>query len=172
MSTLTLKSYNLSSVNNNLELGKRGGMVKYDFVNSKFSFYESDKTTLSPIQIGDAVNNDEALTKGQLQNELKTIDTVGKYNVISSSITLDIGVKYYLTSNQTLTLPDTSTVNVGDCIVVRSANAVTSSTLTVDDTINEAIVTTAGSSTTFTIDTMTELTMVYAGSGNWELLNA
>ena len=64
MSTLTLKSYNLSSVNSNLEIGKRGGMLKYDLVNSKFTLYKSDKTTLAPLQVGDAVNDDEALTKG------------------------------------------------------------------------------------------------------------
>lgn len=172
MSTLTLKSYNLSSVNSNLELGKRGGMVKYDFVNSKFTFYESDKTTLSPIQIGDAVNNDEALTKGQLSETLKTVSSVGSYNVITTTSTLNVGVKYYLTGNATLTLPPTSSVSIGDSIIVRSSNSVTSSTIEVDDTNNESIVTTAGTSGTFTIDTMTEITIVYSGSGDWELLNA
>lgn len=170
MSTLTLKSYNLSSVNSNLELGKRGGMIKYDFVNSKFTFYESDKTTLAPIQIGDAVNNDEALTKGQLSESLKAVSSVGSYNVISTSITLSTGVKYYLTSNQTLTLPATSNVSVGESLVIRSSNAITSSTLDVDDSVNEAIITTAGSSSSFTLDTMSEITIVYSGSGDWELL--
>jgi hypothetical protein len=170
MSTLTLKSYNLSSVNSNLELGKRGGMIKYDFVNSKFTFYESDKTTLAPIQIGDAVNNDEALTKGQLSESLKAVSSVGSYNVISTSITLSTGVKYYLTSNQTLTLPATSNVSVGESLTIRSSNAITSSTLNVDDSVTEAIITTAGSSSSFTLDTMTEITIVYSGSGDWELL--
>lgn len=172
MSTLTLKSYNLSSVNSNLELGKRGGMVKYDFVNSKFTFYESDKTTLAPIQIGDAVNNDEALTKGQLSESLKAVSSVGSYHVISTTSTLSVGVKYYLTGNSTLTLPPTSSVSIGDSLIVRSANSVTSSTIEVDDTNTESIVTTAGTSGTFTIDTMTETTIVYSGSGDWELLNA
>ena len=170
MSTFTLKSYNLSSVNSNLELGKRGGMIKYDFVNSKFTFYESDKTTLAPIQIGDAVNNDEALTKGQLSESLKAVSSVGSYNVISTSITLSTGVKYYLTSNQTLTLPTTSNVSVGESLTIRSSNAITSSTLNVDDSVTEAIITTAGSSSSFTLDTMTEITIVYSGSGDWELL--
>lgn len=171
MSTVTLKSYNLSSVGSNLELGKRGGMVKYDLVNSKFVFYKSDKTSLSPLQIGDAVNNDEALTKGQLSESLKEISSISNYSVTTSSITLNTGMKYYLTSNQTLTLPDATTVNIGDIIIVRSSNAVSNATLEVNDLVNDEIQTTAGNSTSFTIDTMTEIRIIYAGSNTWELLN-
>lgn len=172
MSTVTLKSYNISSVGSNLELGKRGGMVKYDLINSKFVLYKSDKITLSPLQIGDAVNNDEALTKGQLSSALQEVSGIPRYDVVSTSITIEVGKKYYLTANQTLTLPDTSTVSIGDTIIIRSSNAVSSGSITVNDILNDLIITTAGSSTSFTIDTMTETKMVYAGSNYWELLNA
>ena len=171
MSTLTLKSYNLSSVNSNLEIGKRGGMLKYDLVNSKFTLYKSDKTTLAPLQVGDAVNDDEALTKGQLSESLKIISSIPNYTVVSTSVSLDSGIKYYLTSDQTLTLPDTTTVSIGDTIIIRSSNSVTNSTIQVEDSVNDEIVTTAGASTSFTIDTMTEIEIVYAGSDTWELLN-
>jgi len=171
MSTLTLKSYNLSSVNSNLEIGKRGGMLKYDLVNSKFTLYKSDKTTLAPLQVGDAVNDDEALTKGQLSESLKVVSSIPNYTVVSTSVSLDSGTKYYLTSNQTLTLPDTTTVSIGDTIIIRSSNSVTNSTIQVEDSVNDEIVTTAGTSTSFTIDTMTEIKIIYAGSDTWELLN-
>ena len=133
--------------------------------------YKSDKTSLSPLQIGDAVNNDEALTKGQLSESLKEISSISNYSVTTSSITLNTGMKYYLTSNQTLTLPDATTVNIGDIIIVRSSNAVSNATLEVNDLVNDEIQTTAGNSTSFTIDTMTEIRIIYAGSNTWELLN-
>jgi len=170
MTLTTIKKYNLSSINNNIELGKRGGMLKYDLVTQTYTFYKSDKLTLAPLEVATATNDNHAITKGQVGDIVKTLTTIPKYNEVTASVSLNVGLKYYLTSNQTLTLPDVSTVSVGDTIVVRSSNAVTSASITVNDTINDAIVTTAGSSVSFTVDTMTEVSFIYAGSNNWELL--
>lgn len=92
------------------------------------------------------------------------------YTVITSTTGLTVNNKYYITaSNITLTLPSTTSVNVGDVIIVRSQYSI-SSTLAVYDQVNEQILTDAGATSTLLIDIMQENSLVYAGSGTWEML--
>lgn len=164
----TIKKYRLTSVGNNLELGKRGGMIKYDLLSNAFEFYDADKVTLSPIKISSGTANDHAVNVSQL-NALKQ-SFVAPLEVLSVATTMAANKKYYLTSNVVLKLPDTSGVSVGDIIVVRSSNAVTSASVDVYDAVNDDITTSVGTTTTFTIDIMGEYTFVYAGSNVWEVL--
>ena len=164
----TIKKYRLSSVGNNLEFGKRGGMIKFDLVNSKFVFYQEDKSTLSEIEVANGTNNSSAVTLEQL-NELKS-SYISPFDEISTTTTLSVNKKYYLTSDFTLTLPDTSNTNIGDIIIVRSSNSIVSSTINLHDEVTESIITNAGTSSSFTIDIMGEFNFIYSGSSSWEVL--
>lgn len=165
----TIKKYRLTSVGNNLELGKRGGMVKFDLVNSKFQLYQPDKTSLSELEIAEGTNGTSAVTLDQLNGIYET-GKLFKYIPITQATTLTLNTQYYLTSNVTATLPDTTNASLGDIIILRSSNAITNCTIDVFDAVTEDIITTASSSSSFLIDTMGEYKFIYAGSSIWEIV--
>jgi len=164
----SIKKYRLTSVGNNLEFGKRGGMVKYNLIDDAFECYEADKVVLAPIKVAMGTDIEHAVTVSQL-NDIKE-SYVSPLNVVSTAAVLSANRKYYLTSDIVLTLPDTSTVSVGDVIVVRSSGAVLTASVDVNDSVIEDIITSVGTTTTFSIDIMGEYTFVYAGNNSWEVL--
>lgn len=165
----TIKKYRLTSVGNNLELGKRGGMIKFDLANSKFQLYEQDKTTLSELEIAEGTSGTSAVTLNQL-NGIYESGKLFKYLPISQATTLSLNLKYYITADATLTLPDTANASVGDTIIVRSSSAVTNCNINVFDSITEDIITTASLSSSFLIDTMGEYSFIYTGTSSWEMI--
>lgn len=164
----TIKKYRLTSVGNNLELGKRGGIIKFDLANSRFQLYEQDKTRLSELEIADGTNGTSAVTLNQL-NFIKE-SFISPYQVLTTQLTLTPNTKYYLVSNASLTLPSVSLVNIGDVIKIRSSNAIDSSSVIVFNETTDDILTNAGTTATFTIDTMGEFSFIYSGSSIWEVL--
>lgn len=162
----TIKKYRLTSVGNNLELGKRGGMVKFDLNQLRFKLFCPDKITLSELEIADATNEGSAVTLRQLAMSSMTSTPLVP---VSASVTMEPNRRYYNTVDSTLTLPDITNVNIGDEIYIRSSSNISMTTVAVFDS-NDSIVTNAGSMSQFSIDLMGEFTFVYSGSSTWEVL--
>lgn len=190
---MTVKNYGLAATASELEIGKRRERLRSEG-NGVISILKNDGS-LGSLNVSVAKQPDQPATLSQLDGLTVegaitgtassdssgnvTITTtfngsldgkINKYNVVNSSVSLSIDGKYYIVgSNNTLTLPDTTTLSVGDAIIIRSKGN-TSNTLNVYDSNNEIITTTAGTTTTIVLDIMEENSLVYAGSGEWEML--
>lgn len=185
-----IKNYSIKGVSNNIEIGKRGCFLNYNKQSNKIDFTNSS-SELCKINASDGVNTDDVVNVGQISNSTISGDLSGSFNFdangnitltlnvenndvskfehVTTNQTLSVNKNYYGENTITLTLPDTTNVNVGDYITVRNKFD-SDVTIAVDGTNNESIITDVNTSANnILMDVPDSYTILFNGT-DWEAL--
>lgn len=186
-----IKNYTLSGVSNNIEIGKKGCRVSYSDADDKVSIYNA-QSQLCKIDCSKGITANNSIIVDQIDNATLTGDIQGsfsinqngditlnanissvdintKFNHITTTQTLEINKRYYIENNITVTLPDITTINVGDSVELRNKFGSDVTIEVHDDTVEQIYTDTNSSFSSILADVPSHYTFIFNGS-DWEVI--